>query len=190
MKATFALLANREVHNLVRKLAWDIHQNYRTGTRHCRLPSHISLKQPFSVSDLAALEVYMDELAHSIEPFAVVLPEIQVVPTLFAGTEYGILWLDVEETAYLRQLHNRVNRQLEERFGNSAANFDGADYHFHMTVMLGGQPMDAYRQFYSGLSDPKVNLRCTVGELAMFVYDEPMGPEGEYLSYKTLPLGK
>jgi hypothetical protein len=63
MKATFALLANRELHNWVRKLACQIHQNYRTGTQHCRLPPHISLKQPFAISDLTALEGYMDELA-------------------------------------------------------------------------------------------------------------------------------
>jgi hypothetical protein len=38
MKATFALLANAGVHNQVRKLAWDIHQKYRTGIDVCRLP--------------------------------------------------------------------------------------------------------------------------------------------------------
>jgi hypothetical protein len=38
MKATFALLANAEPHNQVRKLAWDIHQKYRTGIDVCRLP--------------------------------------------------------------------------------------------------------------------------------------------------------
>ncbi|MFZ1753868.1 MAG: hypothetical protein WBO46_25610 [Caldilineaceae bacterium] len=44
MRTAFALLADRDVHNFVRKLAWDIHQKQRTGTRHCRLLSHISLK--------------------------------------------------------------------------------------------------------------------------------------------------
>ena len=190
MRAAFALLADRKVHNFVRRLAWDIHLKHNTGTRHCRLPSHISLKQPFAISDLAALEVYMDELARSIEPFEIHLPEIQVMPTAYAGVEYGILWLDVEETAYLRQLHNRVNRELADRFGNTSANFDGADYHFHMTVMLGGQPVEAYRQFLDELPDPEVNLRFMTTELALFVYDEPMGPDGEYLSYKTLTLGK
>src|SRR5437867_165882 len=96
MKATFALLANREVYNWVRKLAWEIHQKYRTGTQHCRLPPHISLKQPFRISDLTALEVYLNELARSLEPFEVDLADLQLVPTVFDGTEYGILWLDVQ----------------------------------------------------------------------------------------------
>jgi hypothetical protein len=58
-----------------------------------------------------------------------------------------------------------------------------------MTVMLGGQPLEIYRKFYSELPDDQINLRYTVRELAMFVYDEPMGPDGEYLGYKILPMG-
>jgi len=55
---------------------------------------------------------------------------------------------------------------------------------------MGGQPIDEYRKFLREISDPGINLRFTVRELAMFVYDEPMGPAGEYLSYKILPIGK
>jgi 2'-5' RNA ligase len=190
MKATFALLANTEVHNFVRKLAWEIHQKYRTGTLDCRLPPHISLKQPFRISDLAPLEEYMDELAKSITPFDVNLTELQLVSIPFEGTEFGLLWLDVEETDYLRKLHNRLNLELIQRFGNTQADFDGPTYHFHMTVMIGGQPLDVYRKFYSEIPDQKVNLRYTVHELAMFVYDEPIGPKSEYLTYKILPIGR
>ena len=190
MKATFALLANREVYNWVRKLAWEIHQKYRTGIQHCRLPPHISLKQPFRISDLTALEVYLNELARSLEPFEVDLADLQLVPTVFDGTEYGILWLDVQETEYLRQLHMRVNHELSQRFGNTQAVYDGSAYHFHLTVMMGGQPIDVYRTIYSEISDRSIHLRYTVQELALFVYDEPMGPNGEYLAYKIVPIGR
>jgi 2'-5' RNA ligase len=189
MKATFASLANTEVHNLVRKLAWEMHQKYRTGTKHCRLPPHTSLKQPFRIPIIEAIENYMAELARSIQPFEVHLTELQVVPTVFAGTEYGILWLDVEESDHLRQLRNRVNYELSQRFGDMQADHDGAAYHFHVTVMMGGQPRAVYRKFYSELPNRTVNLRYIVRDLAMFVYDEPMGPEGEYLEYRILPIG-
>lgn len=56
MKATFALLASRDVHNWARQLAWDIHQKYHTGTIDNRLPPHISLKQPFAIQNLTALD--------------------------------------------------------------------------------------------------------------------------------------
>ncbi|HKY53197.1 MAG TPA: 2'-5' RNA ligase family protein [Anaerolineales bacterium] len=190
IKATFALLANTEVHNLVRKLAWEIHRKYHTGTDVCRLPPHISLKQPFATSNLASLEEYMDELAKSITPFDVYLTELQLVPLRFEGMEFGLLWIDVQETETLRQLHNRINEELSQQFGHTQADFDGMTYHFHMTVMMGGQPMDIYRKLFSEFPDAKVDMRYTVHELAMFLYDEPMGPKGEYLTYKILPIGR
>ncbi len=189
MKATFALLASTEVHNVVRKLAWEIHQKYRTGTIDCRLPPHISLKQPFRISDLAALEAYMQELASTIPPFEVTLTELQLKSISFAGTEFGLLWLDVLETEQLRQLHNRVNQELRQRFGNTHADYDGLAYHFHMTVMMGGQPIEVYRRLYSEIADRSIHLHYTVRELALFVYDEPLGPHGEYLTYKIVPIG-
>lgn len=190
MKATFALLANREVYNWVRKLAWEIHQTYHMGTLHVRLPPHISLKQPFAIAEVAQLEAYMAELAATIPPFTVHLTELQLEIGNFNGMEYGILWLAVQETAELRHLHNRLNEELAQRFGNTQANYDGPDYQFHMTVMMGGQPVEVYRKLYDELAEHRLDLQYTVHDLAMFVYDEPMGPQGEYLTYKILPLGK
>src|SRR6266545_743369 len=137
MRATFALLADRQVHNWVRKLAWEIHQNYRTGTQHCRLPPHISLKQPFHISDLPALEAYMDAFAQSVEPFEVTLSDLHLEPIAFGDMEYGVLWLTVQETAYLRHLHLQLNDELSQRFGNTHADYDGSAYQFHMTGMMG-----------------------------------------------------
>jgi 2'-5' RNA ligase len=189
MKATFALLANTEVQNFVRKLAWGIHLKYKTGTNIFRLPPHISLKQPFEISDITALESYMMGLADSILPFEVNLTELQLIPTIIDGIEVGILWLDVQETENLRQLHQRVNQELGQRFNNTQAAFDGASYHFHMTVMMGGQPIDVYRKLYDEISDRMVNLKYTVRELALFVYDESLSLNGDYMTYKTLPIG-
>jgi len=49
--------------------------------------------------------------------------------------------------------------------------------------------MAAYRRFLSTRPDPRIDLRYTVRELAMFVYDEPLGPAGEYLCYKVMGIG-
>lgn len=188
MKATFVLLANPEVHNLVRKLSWEIHQKYRTGTRHAALPPHVSLKQPFGVSNLPALESYMDELAGSIPPFDVTLTELQAIPIFYDSVEYGILWIDIEETETLRGLHNRLNHDLSLLLGDTRADFDGDAYRFHMTVMMCGQLMEICRKYQKDIQHSQVNLRYTARELAMFVYDEPMGPHGDFLCYRILPL--
>ena len=189
MKATFALLADNETHNLVRKLSWDIHQKYRTGIDICRLPPHISLKQPFDISDLDALSDYVTELAQRLEPFQTLLSHLELIETTMDGLHTGILWLNVQETESLRQLHERVDRELTARFGNARAEFDGAEYHFHMTVAIGGQPIEAYRRTLDEFKDRLVNAPCTVRELAMFVYDERAAVNAGYMTYRILPLG-
>ena len=181
MKATFALLANRDVHNWVRRLAWQIHQTYRTGTLHCRLPPHISLKQPFPTTDLTALEAYMDILARSLTPFDLAFTELQIEPIVAGQTDYGLLWLAVQETPYLRQLHLRLNDELAQRFGNTQAAYDGSAYRFHMTVMMGGQSFEVYRQIARTIAHEPIPLPYMVTELGLFVYDEPLGPNASIL---------
>src|SRR6266545_8243886 len=90
----------------------------------------------------------MMNLVRSITPFEVKLTKLQLVDATIEGLDTGILWLDVQETEILRQLHNRVNEELTLRFGDVHAAFDGPDYHFHMTVAIGGQPIETYNAGY------------------------------------------
>jgi len=190
MKATFAFLADNKIHNLARKLSWDIHQKYRTGIDVCRLPPHISLKQPFDISDLDALSKYMDELAQSIEPFQVRLTHLELIDATIDGVASGILWLNVEETEFLHGLHNRLNEELTARFGNVPAEYDGSNYHFHMSVAIGGQPIETYHKIIDEFKDKLGNLQYTVRDLVMFVYDERSDVNAGYMTYKILPLSK
>jgi 2'-5' RNA ligase len=189
MKATFALLANAEIHNLIRKLSWNIHRKYHTELDVCRLPPHISLKQPFEISALEPLEEYMNELAKSIEPFEAHLTQLDLISTKIDEVETGILWLDVQETEILRQLHNRINTELIARFGNVPAAFDGPEYHFHMSVAIGGQPLEVYKKAYNDFSDRLKDIHYLVRELVMFVYDERQELNAGYMTYAIVPLG-
>jgi len=188
VKATFALLANTEIHNLVRRLSWDIHRKYRTGIEICRLPAHISLKQPFDMFDLNPLEEYMTQFADRIPPLEVNLTGLELIQATIDGLETGILWLNVKETALLRQLHNRLNQELTSKLGDISAPFDGPDYHFHMTVAIGGQPIETYQKIYSEFAGHWKDLEYTVRELGMFVYDDREEINAGYITYKILPL--
>ena len=186
MKATFAFLADVNVYNLVRKLAWDVHRKYSTGLDVCRLPPHVSLKQPFEISELLLLESYMAELAGSIQPFEVKLNKLQLIPVTINNLDTGILWLDVEESELLRETHDRVNRELTLRIGDVSAPFDGPDYHFHMTVAMGGQPIEIYRRIYNEFDGRLKDVQFTVRELGMFVYDEKEEVNSGYILYKIM----
>jgi len=187
MKAAFALLADHQTHNLVRKLSWNIHSKYRTGIDICRLPPHVSLKQPFSISDLDGLEEYMTELAAGISPFELHLTRLELIPTNMDGPT-GILWMNVHETETLRRLHERINMELTARFGDVSAPFDGLEYHFHMTVAMGGQPLELYRRAYDEFNGYLKDLRYVAREIGLFVYDDMNEKNMAYINYKILPL--
>ena len=131
MKAGFALLTDRTVENTVNRLAWDVHLRWQTGVAARCYPAHISLKQPFEIGDrLAEMEGYMAQFAASIPPLPIELRGLFVWET--------VLGIDVGETPALRELHNRLNRELPPIFGDVRADHDGDEYHFHITVAMGG----------------------------------------------------
>ncbi len=188
MKAAFALLADRETHNQVRKLAWNIHRKYHTGIDICRIPPHVSLKQPFNISNLQLLEEYMLELTSSIPPFEINLIGLDLIETEINGSKTGILWLDVQENKLLRGLHERSNQELTARFGDVSAPFDGLEYHFHMTAAIGGQPLAIYKKAHSEFSDRLKEIQFSACELGLFVYDEHDEANDNYIIYQILPL--
>ncbi len=190
MKAAFALLVDHNAHNFIRKLAVDIHSKYRIDFLVSLLPPHVSLKQPFEIDSLPETEAYLNRLAETIQPFEITLTHLELQTSPLDDGETGILWLNVQETPMLRDLHNRINRELSERFENTGAPFDGPDYHFHATVELGGQPSEVYRKIYAEYEHIEVNLSFTASEIAMFYYDDLGGKSGTFITYKILSVGR
>ncbi|HEX4204437.1 MAG TPA: 2'-5' RNA ligase family protein [Ktedonobacteraceae bacterium] len=183
MKATFALLLDHHVHNMVRKLAVEVHHAYQTGLAGSQLPPHVSLKQPFLIADLPALEAYFDQLAKSINPLLLSFPRIG------GPGNAPVLWLEVEETETLRQLHTRINQELAERFSETQAPFDGPAYHFHLTIALDRASSSVYQSMVAELESRNVAFQATARHLALFYYDDDQFGPASFLTYKILPLG-
>ncbi|MGB8643745.1 MAG: 2'-5' RNA ligase family protein [Anaerolineae bacterium] len=188
MKAGFALLVDDPAHNLMRNLAIEIDAKYQTGLIAARLLPHISLKQPFPIQDLSALAGYFDQLAATLRPVPVALKQVEVLVSPDENTP-GIVWLDVEESNELRDLHNRLNRELAARFENTAAPFDGPEYHFHATVTYAGQPAAVYRQIHSEYDRQPVGYTFTANRIGLFYSIEAEGKAEAYVSYRIYGLG-
>lgn len=188
MKAAFALLVDADVQNVVRAVVWEIHRKYRTDIDVARLPQHVSLKQPFEITALGPVEQYMSELAASVAPLELHLTHLEIVPARVENVDSAILWMDVEQTAALQSLQARLNDELASRFVNTAADYDGATYHFHLTLMIGGQPLSIYQKIHPEYSHRLADLRADARQLAMFIYDERDSLNAAYMLYKILPL--
>lgn len=69
MKATIVLIADNDAENYGRKLMLEAHRYGKMGFEMARLPQHVSLKQPFAVPGLEAMEAFFDRFAKELCPF-------------------------------------------------------------------------------------------------------------------------
>ena len=116
MKAAIALLASHEAQNFVRKIAFDLNRQYGVDFVASLKPAHITLKQAFSFESMERLERYFDMLARSTPPFEIELDKVYHAQ----WADQGFLGLNVKETGVLRELHNRINRELCELFEDTS----------------------------------------------------------------------
>jgi 2'-5' RNA ligase len=181
MKAGLALLADRTVANAVNRLAWDVHARWQVGVAARCYPAHISLKQPFELGErLADMEAYTASFASSLAPLPITLDTLFVWDT--------VLGIDVRETAALRALHNRLNRELPPIFGDVRADHDGDEYHFHMTVALGGADAATYAAAHAACAPLPLPATFMAAELGLFTgFQRPTGG-WQYMLHTVYPL--
>jgi 2'-5' RNA ligase len=185
MQAAIVLLADYGVQNYARRIVIELNQRSGVEFFASLMPAHVSLKQPFAFESLDALDRYTETLASQITPFKIQLD------SLYADewSGYGILGLNVTETPELRQLHNRLNRDLSQIVQDARAAFDGPDYRFHLTIEMGTLAgSNPFREYLERQQEQKVNLSFVARELAVFLYASEPHHAGSFVTYKVLPL--
>lgn len=186
MKATFVLIASNETENMARKLMLEAHKKGDLGFEMARLPHHVSLKQPFNISDLDEVENFFDEFAVTLKPITVEFQDIVLWESNIFGFDSGVLALKAVKTKELADLHCRLNDELEERFGFSPATFDGDEYTFHMTIAIGGKPYKNYQTAYALLDKKEYDISVVFNQLGLLYYHEDNVMPGTYFCYKKL----
>jgi 2'-5' RNA ligase len=189
MRTAIALLVEDELRNRLALFTLRC-RDYGFSLNVLRLPAHVSLKQPFVVHDFERFEKYFEEFARTTEPQQLELNGFKV----WGNEEYGVVVVRVAASPRLRQLHSRLNTELEREFGETHANLDGDDYEFHLTVALGPFRAELLPQLENDIAAWKLDEVTVSSRLAMFIYEEATRPDPlygvrEYGTYKVLPLG-
>jgi len=119
--------------------------------------------------------------------FAAAIPPLPIeLRTLYVWE--NVLGIDVRETPALRELHNRLNRELPPIFGDVRADHDGDGYHFHMTVAMGGASAETYKAIFAACTDIVLPGAFVARELGLFAgYPKPDGG-WQYMLHTVLPL--
>ena len=182
MKAAIALLLEGAAHAVVRRVALELH-SAGFGLSAAQLPAHVSLKQPFDISSLSAIETFFDGFAASLEPMDLTLTSLE----FWHIDDVIIAYLDVLEDAALRPIHNRLNAELEMQFGASPAPFDGEAYHFHATAVI-DHANNATLAAMKARAGERFDIRTTANSLGLFIFTDDDFALASCVSYKTLNL--
>ena len=186
MKATIVLIADNDAENYGRKLMLDAHRIGNLGFEMARLPQHISLKQPFSISSLEEMEEFFDGFAKEQRPVRIQFEELNIHPSdVLGGIPSGCISIKVKESEELKQMQTALFKNLKERFGDCPAAHDD-NYIFHMTVAIGGAPYENYLKAYDLLSKRKYDQSFTFHKIGLLYYDNDNIQPGTYFCYKIL----
>lgn len=188
MRAAIALLVDHDLANRFASFTLRC-RDYGFDLRVLRLPAHVSLKQPFVVNDFEGFEKYFEEFAMHVEP-----QQLKFDGFRFWGhAESGVVVAHVATSTRLRQIHAKLNAELEQEFGETQAEYDGEAYEFHLTVAIGAFRADMLPRLQADIAIWTLDEVTKSSRLAMFIYEEsthpdPLYGEREYGTYKVLPL--
>lgn len=188
MKATIVLIADNEAENYGRKLMLEAHQAGNLGFEMARLPQHVSLKQPFSISNLSEMENFFDEFVQGIQPIEIQFEGLAVYSNnALGGVPSGCLSIGVKESQKLKDMQKLLFTRLEECFGSCPAEHDN-DYWFHMTIALGGAPYENYKRAYDAISQRSFDQTFVFSKMGLLYYDDDNICPGTYFCYKVVEL--
>lgn len=187
MKATFVLLADTEAENFGRKCMLDANRAGQIGFEMARLPHHISLKQPFKITNLETLENIFDEYAHEVNAISVPLLELNCFPSNVFGYESGCMSIRAECIPQLKAMQEKLFDRLEATLGPCQAEHD-FDYVFHMTIAIGGASYDNYEKAYQVLHKQNFKREFLFDRLGLLYYDDDNIKPGTYFCYKIAKL--
>jgi 2'-5' RNA ligase len=183
LQAAIALLPDAELSNQLGAAALAAHAASRGRLRWPRLPAHLSLKQPFAVESLSALERAIELLAAELDPIRVTLGAVEVQPPS-PGSPEAAVWVGVAAEPSLLELERRldgalsllatdvavppaVKATLSSPAMAVATPFVSDAYRFHVT--LGFLPTASLAQ--EAALSPLAGAAATFPELGVFVYD-------------------
>lgn len=111
----------------IRSLCLKLNEELRLDTAAFSLPQHISLKISFETTEYEAVLNELTAFLSAQRPFTVRIEN--------PSQNGNILWLPAEENDTLRQLHDRLDALLEDRFGIPQHAFDKS-FLFHSTLFI------------------------------------------------------
>lgn len=188
MYICIAIITDNIIQNNSRKIAYNLSQRSRIGTLASRLPQHISLKQSFRVDNIVEIEKYFDLFAKQMKSFEVTISKIDLCLMRSKNINTQILWYDVKESTELRELHDKLNRELSDKFSVEKQGYDGDTFKFHSTIAFDTNKEDLFIDSFDILKQKKISFSFKVKKIALFYCPDDEPNPGNFITYKIQNL--
>jgi 2'-5' RNA ligase len=120
LQVAIALLPDAELNNRLAATALAAHAASHGRLRWPRLQAHLSLKQPFVIESLAAVERSIEQLAGELAPLRVTLGATEVQPPS-PGSPEAVVWVGVDSHPSLVELERRLESAVSPAAVSPAA---------------------------------------------------------------------
>ena len=121
------LVLEKDDENYIRDICKEENKYFNIKEQAFSLPQHISLKTSFNVNENIAVIQYLKEELKNINAIQLEVCNLTII-------DGKVIWLDIEENTFLRELHNKINFLLKEKFNIGLSGFDGENFKFHSTL--------------------------------------------------------
>lgn len=127
MYTWIGLVLEKDDENHIRDICKAENKNLNISEQAFTLPQHISLKTSFNVDEYITVIQYLKEELKDINA-------IQLEVCNLTISDGKVIWLDIGENKFLRELHNKINFLLKEKFNIGLSGYDGENFKFHSTL--------------------------------------------------------
>lgn len=160
MTIGYAIMANDECYNFVRKIQLELHQEMGTGL--ARQSPHVTIKSPFETDEIEDHVLYLESLSNSIKSFELELEG-------FGSFGENVIFLAVKKSQKLMELHQKILSEVKAHFGLEPHDFEGENIRFHMSV-AGFDSSESFHsaQLYLKKYNPKFKYK--IETLGLFYY--------------------
>ena len=121
------LVLEKDDENYIRNICKEENKYFNINEQAFTLPQHLSLKTSFNVDEYTTVIQYLKEELKDINAIELKACNLTII-------DGKVIWLDIEENAFLRDLHNKINFLLKEKFNIGLSGFDGEKFKFHSTI--------------------------------------------------------
>lgn len=121
------LVLEKDDENYIRNICKEENKTFNINEQSFTLPQHISLKTSFKATEYLLVIQYLKEELREIKAIQLEANNLTII-------DGKVIWLDIEESIFLRELHNKINLLLKEKFNIEPSGFDGENFKFYSTL--------------------------------------------------------